>query len=172
MNSEALDLLDAAGGYATTKELLTVMTRQQLDVQVRKGGLVRVWHGVYAGTTPSMMGRLKALDIFIGTPAVACLGTAAALYGFDVENTTTIHVLDPGRRMRSTVGLMVHQRTGAPIEKIPGGSQPLLPGLPSRLRVSCRAIALWLPLTPLCMRRVLHRRSLRQRSANSGAGAG
>jgi hypothetical protein len=33
MNAKALDVLDAAGGYATTKQLLTVMTRQQLDVR-------------------------------------------------------------------------------------------------------------------------------------------
>jgi hypothetical protein len=37
-----------------------------------------------------------------------------------VETTSAIHVLDPGIRMRPTVGLMVHQRTGAPIRRIAG----------------------------------------------------
>jgi hypothetical protein len=96
------------------------MTRQQLDVQVRSGGLVRVWHGVYGAKPPNLLGRLAALDVFMDQHAVACMGTAAALYGFDTENTTAIHVLDPGVRVRPTVGLMVHQRTGARLQRIAG----------------------------------------------------
>lgn len=66
------------------------------------------------------MGRLAALDVFMGQRAVACMGTAASLYGFDVENTTALHVLDPGVRMRPTRGLMVHQRTGARLQRVSG----------------------------------------------------
>lgn len=120
MYAEALALLHEAGGFATTRQLLTMMTRQQLDVQVRKGGLVRVWYGVYAAAEPDLVGRLRALDLLMRQPAVACLGTAARLYGFDTENTTAIHVLDPGVRMRPTRGLMVHQRIGAPLRPIAG----------------------------------------------------
>lgn len=118
MHSDALALLDRNGGLATTSQLLTVMTRQQLDVQVRKGGLVRVWYGVYAAAEPDLLGRLAALDLFMGQHAVACMGTAAKLYEFDTENTTALHVLDPGVRMRPTVGLMVHQRNGAHLQRI------------------------------------------------------
>ena len=96
------------------------MTRQQLDVQVRNRGLVRIWYGVYAAAEPDLLGRLAALDLFMGRQAVVCMGTAATLYGFDLENTTAIHVLDPGVRMRPTVGLMVHQRVGARLERISG----------------------------------------------------
>ena len=110
--------LEKAGGFATTTQLLTAMTRQQLDVQVKNGGLVRVWYGVYAAQEPNLLGRLTALDVFIGRHAVACMGTAAVLHGFDTENTTAIHVLDPGVRLRPTVGLMVHQRTGARLERV------------------------------------------------------
>ncbi len=46
--TDALTILEKAGGFATTAQLLTVMTRQQLDVQVKNGGLVRVWYRVYA----------------------------------------------------------------------------------------------------------------------------
>lgn len=120
MHADALELLHDAGGFATTRQLLTVMTRQQLDIQVRNGGLLRVWYGVYAAVEPDLIGRLRALDLFMGRRAVACLGTAARLYGFDTENTTAIHVLDPGVRMRPTVGLMVHQRTGAQLGSIAG----------------------------------------------------
>ncbi|AET19530.1 Conserved hypothetical protein [Mycobacterium tuberculosis variant bovis BCG str. Pasteur 1173P2] len=42
------------------------MTRQQLDVQVKNGGLVRVWYGVYAAQEPDLLGRLAALDVFMG----------------------------------------------------------------------------------------------------------
>src|SRR6202453_1994448 len=110
--------LQKAGGFATTTQLLTAMTRQQLDVQVKNGGLVRVWYGVYAAQEPNLLGRLTALDLFIGRHAVACMGTAAVLHGFDTENTTAIHVLDPGVRLRPTVGLMVHQRTGARLQRV------------------------------------------------------
>lgn len=113
-------LMEQAGGIATTAQLLTVMTRQQLDVQVRKGNLIRVWHGVYATCQPDLLGRLAALDLFMGQEAVCCLGTAAALYGFDMQNSTAIHVLDPGVRMRPTTGLMVHQRVGAPLQRVAG----------------------------------------------------
>ncbi|EFD62372.1 conserved hypothetical protein, partial [Mycobacterium tuberculosis EAS054] len=118
--TDALTILEKAGGFATTAQLLTVMTRQQLDVQVKNGGLVRVWYGVYAAQEPDLLGRLAALDVFMGGHAVACLGTAAALYGFDTENTVAIHMLDPGVRMRPTVGLMVHQRVGARLQRVSG----------------------------------------------------
>jgi hypothetical protein len=112
--------LDEGRGFATTAQLLTVMTRQELDVQVKNGGLVRVWYGVYAATEPDLLGCLQALDLFIGRHAVVCMGTAAALYGFDTENTARIHILDPGVRTRPSVALMVHQRDGAPLRRVAG----------------------------------------------------
>jgi hypothetical protein len=120
VHADAIALLEKAGGFATAAQLLTVMTRQQLDVQVKKGVLVRVWYGVYAAQELNLLGRLAALDIFMGRQAVACMDTAAVLHGFDTENTTAIHVLDPGVRMRPTVGLMVHQRHGAPLQRVQG----------------------------------------------------
>jgi hypothetical protein len=120
MNAAALTLLDESGGIATTGQLLTVMSRQQLDVRVRNGELVRVWRGIYSTTEPDLHGRLAALDVLMGQRAVVCMGTAASLYGFDMEDTKTVHVLDPGVRMRPTTDLMVHQRVGAPLQRIAG----------------------------------------------------
>lgn len=120
MHPEILALFAHGGGFATTAQLLTVMTRQQLDVRVRSGVLVRVWHGVYGTVEPDLLGRLRALDLFMGERAVACLGSAARLYGFDTENTTAVHVLDPGVRMRPTLGLLVHQRRGARLQCVAG----------------------------------------------------
>jgi hypothetical protein len=51
---------------------------------------------------------------------VACMNTAADLYGFDTERDRRLHVLDPGVRMRPTAGLMVHQRLGAPLKRVAG----------------------------------------------------
>jgi len=91
-----------------------------MRVQVKNGGLVRVWYGVYGATEPDLLGRLAALDLFMGQRVTACMGTAAALYGFDLENTRVVHVLDPGVRMRPSIGLMVHQRFGAPLRHVAG----------------------------------------------------
>jgi hypothetical protein len=118
MHLDVRALLSNTGGFATTAQLRKMMTRQEIDVQVKNGNLIRVWYGVYAATEPDLLGRLEALDVFMGRRAVACMGTAARLYGFDVENTTTTHVLDPGVRMRPTTGLMVHQRTGAELRLV------------------------------------------------------
>lgn len=118
--SDALTLLRTNGGVATTAQLLTVMTRQQLDVRVRSGGLVRVWYGVYAAVEPDLAGRLSALDAFVGRRVVVCMGTAAKLYGFDTEDTSRVHILDPAVRVRPSTNLMVHQRLGAPLRTVAG----------------------------------------------------
>lgn len=117
MHPDAQALLDRRG-LATTAELLSVMTRQQLDVQVRKGGLVRVWRGVYSLREPDLLTKLRALDMLIGGHAVACMHTAATLYGFGVQGDAAVHVLDPGSRLRPTSGLVVHQRQGAPVQLV------------------------------------------------------
>ena len=112
------EVFDANGGVVTREQLLTVMSRKMLASQVRAGAIVRVWRGVYALRPPDMVGRLTALDLFAGKSMVACMHTAAGLYGFDTDNDGLVHVLDPGVRMRPTAGLMVHQRVGAPLRRV------------------------------------------------------
>jgi hypothetical protein len=107
-------------GLATTARLLTTMTRKRLAVLVKAGRLIRVCHGVYGLSEPDVLGRLAALDLLAREPIVSCLGTAAALYGFDTENTSALHILDPGVRMRPSEGLVVHQRIGAPLRRVEG----------------------------------------------------
>jgi hypothetical protein len=113
-------VLLARGGLATTAELLTVTTRKRLAGLIQAGRLIRVCHGVYALDEPDILGKLAALDLVAGQPIVACMGTAAALYGFDIENTSRVHILDPGVRMRPSRSLMVHQRIGAPLRRVEG----------------------------------------------------
>ncbi|MCG7606614.1 MULTISPECIES: hypothetical protein [Mycobacterium] len=97
-----------------------VMSRKTLAQHLRVGAIIRVWHGIYALTPPDTLDRLAGLDLIAGKPMVACLHTAADLYGFGTESDARLHVLDPGVRMRPTAGLMVHQRIGAPLQRVQG----------------------------------------------------
>lgn len=113
-------VLFAGGGLATTSQLLRVVTRTRLAGLVKSGRLIRVCHGVYAAREPDMGQRLAAVELMTKQRVVACMGTAAALYGFDTEGRTILHVVDPGIRLRPSPGLMVHQRVGAPIRRVNG----------------------------------------------------
>jgi hypothetical protein len=104
----------------TTRQLLTVMSRKAVASHVTAGTLVRICRGVYTWAAPDVLDRLAALDLAAGHRIVACMGTAAALYGFDTENTSRLHILDPGIRMRPCSDLMVHQRIGAPLRRVEG----------------------------------------------------
>lgn len=106
------------GGLATTQQLEALISHKMLRSQVRAGNLVRVWHGVYSPQPPDLHGRLAALDLLAGQPIVACMNTAAELYGFNTETDESIHILDPGVRMRPNKLLVVHQRVGAPLKRV------------------------------------------------------
>jgi very-short-patch-repair endonuclease len=96
------------------------MSRKMLASHVRAGAIIRVWHGVYALSPPDMFARLAGVDLIAGKPIVACMNTAAEMYGFGTERDSTVHVLDPGVRMRPVAELMVHQRLGAPLKRVGG----------------------------------------------------
>ncbi|WP_458317333.1 type IV toxin-antitoxin system AbiEi family antitoxin domain-containing protein [Mycolicibacterium brisbanense] len=123
MPRAAIDLEDffaANGGVASTAQLRSVMSRRTLAAFVRSGHILRVCRGVYSDRVPGTIERLAALDILTSMPIVACMNTAAALYGFDTEHDERVHILDPGLRIRTADGLMVHQRVGAPLKKVFG----------------------------------------------------
>ncbi len=114
------EIFTANGGLATTRQLLAVLSPKALEVAVRGGKLIRVRRGVYALTPPDVLARLAALDLACGTRIVACMQTAAAMYGFCTEPDDRLHILDPAIRMRPSPDLMVHQRIGAPLKLIQG----------------------------------------------------
>ncbi|WP_396922568.1 type IV toxin-antitoxin system AbiEi family antitoxin domain-containing protein [Mycolicibacterium sp.] len=114
------EIFAANGGVATAAQLQSVMSRKVLAALVRSGAVVRVCRGVYAPFPADPLARLAALDLLNGKPIVACMSTAAALYGFDTEHDQRIHILDPGVRVRPDAGLMVHQRIGAPLRRVTG----------------------------------------------------
>lgn len=121
MNAELGRLLDSQGGVVTSAQALTCLTRRGLEAYVKSGALQRIWHGIYGRGQLTIELQLRGLDLATGTTVAACLGTAAAAYGFDTERRTELHVLNPvGRRLHSTAGLFVHRRDGAPMALVAG----------------------------------------------------
>lgn len=114
------DLFASQGGIATTEQILTTMSYRALARRVQRREVIRVWHGIYARKPPTTIERLAALDVVSGKTIVACMHTAAELYCFNTESDSRIHILDPGVRMRVSAELMVHQRIGAPLQRIHG----------------------------------------------------
>lgn len=115
------DLLSGQAGVATTGQLLTVLSRSQLDTRIHRGDLVKVWPGVYSNVEPGTHIRLRGLDLRAGEPVALCLSSAAAAFGFDTEGVDDLHVLNPLRhQLRNSDGLVVHRRDGAPLSEVDG----------------------------------------------------
>ncbi|AFM18083.1 hypothetical protein Mycch_3343 [Mycolicibacterium chubuense NBB4] len=115
------ELFDIQGGVATTAQLLERLSRSRLDRDIVRGELIKVWPGVYSRKEPDVMTKLRGLDLRAGVPVAICLGTAAAAYGFDVQDTKDLHVLTPPRhQLRNSDGLVVHRRDGAPLTHVDG----------------------------------------------------
>lgn len=121
MNDKLQALFDAQDGVATTGQILDRMPRRRFDALVEKGVLERIWHGIYCVGEPTRELRLRGLDLSAGRRVAVCLGTAAALYGFDTEQPPDLHVLNPpGCALRDADGLVVHRRDGAPLVMVGG----------------------------------------------------
>jgi hypothetical protein len=116
VNAELDRLFDNQGGVATSGQILGHLTRHSFDSAVNSGVLERIWQGIYCRGEPDDRLRLRGLDLSAGTAVPVCLGTAAALYGFDTEEPVDLHVLNPaGHQLRAVDGLVVHRRDGAPL---------------------------------------------------------
>lgn len=77
--------------------------------RLRSGELVRIYPGIYSLGTPDVQTRLRGLDLRCGESVIVYLGTAAAMFGFDTEGVTDLHVLNPtGHLLRDHDGLKVH----------------------------------------------------------------
>ncbi|MGD9622888.1 MAG: hypothetical protein AB7G47_22355 [Mycolicibacterium sp.] len=116
MNKGLLQLVETQGGVVTSRQILEHLTRRRFESVVNTGVLERIWNGIYCLGEPTDRLRLRGLDLSCGKPVAACLGTAAAVFGFDTEQPTDLHVLDPpGCALRNVDGLRVHRREGAPL---------------------------------------------------------
>lgn len=121
MNPALRRLFEAQSGVATSAQILDHLTRRAFASAVNSGAIERVWQGIYCLGEPDDAVRLRGLDLSCGTTVPVCLGTAAALHGFDTEQPADLHVLSPpGSRLRSADGLVVHRRDGAPFVVLDG----------------------------------------------------
>jgi len=121
VNTELTRLFEEQHDVATSGQILNFLTRHAFDRAVNAGALERMWQGIYCRGEPTDALRLRGLDLACGTDVAVCLGTAAALFGFDTEEPADLHVLNPpGGQLRSVDGLVVHRRDGAPIVVVDG----------------------------------------------------
>jgi len=121
MNADLERLLAIQHGVATSGQILALISRRAFDAALKTGELERIWQGVYCRGEPDDAQRLRGLDLSCGTKVATCLGTAAAMHGFDTEEPRDLHVLSPPRsRLRSADGLVVHRRDGAPLVMVDG----------------------------------------------------
>ena len=95
MRAELEQLLDNQLGVATSGQILTVLTRRAFEAELKSGSLERIWQGIYCRGEPDDTVRLRGLDLSCGNKVAACLGTAAAIHGFDTEEPADLHVLSP-----------------------------------------------------------------------------
>jgi hypothetical protein len=117
VHAELADLFENQHGVATTAQILAVTSRRHLETLLNCAAVERIWRGVYSVGGRDAEQLLRGLDLACGEALAICLGTAAQAFGFDTENTTELHVLNPsgGHQMRPTDGLVVHRRDGAPL---------------------------------------------------------
>ncbi|ORB25030.1 type IV toxin-antitoxin system AbiEi family antitoxin domain-containing protein [Mycolicibacterium parafortuitum] len=121
MNDELLALIDAQHGVATSGQILAHLPRRRFEKLINNGVLERIWQGIYCLGEPDDDLRLRGLDLTTGTRVAVCLGTAAAMHGFDTEQPRDLHVLNPpGCALRDADGLVVHRREGAPLVVVDG----------------------------------------------------
>ena len=121
MPQELRDLFTAQGGVATSAQILDHLSRRGMQRELKNGEMVRIWPGIYSLGAPSTAIRLKGLDLRCGEHVAVCLGTAAAIFGFDTEDSPDLHVLNPvGHLLRAGPGLVVHRRDGAPLTSFRG----------------------------------------------------
>jgi hypothetical protein len=116
MDAALQRLFDHQGGVATSRQILSVASRYEFEAVVKTQFVERIWQGVYCLGEATDASRLRGLDLSSGTTVAVCLSTAAALFGFDTEEPSDLHVLNPpGHQLRPTDGLVVHRRDGAPL---------------------------------------------------------
>lgn len=116
VNTALIELFDRQGGVATSNQILSLASRYEFEAVLKAKYVERIWHGVYCLGEPTDELRLRGLDLSAGTTVAACLGTAAAIHGFDTEGDDDLHVLNPvGHQLRPADGLVVHRRDGAPL---------------------------------------------------------
>lgn len=95
MHAELSAIFERQHGVATTAQILGVVSRRHLEALLDCTAVERMWHGVYSWGAADSDRRLRGLDLTCGEVVAVCLGTAAAAYGFDTEDTAELHSSTP-----------------------------------------------------------------------------
>jgi REase_MTES_1575 len=121
MPPELCAVFAAQGGVATHTQILVHLSRRRMQRLLKDAELVKVLPGIYSCGAPDTLRRLRGLDLRCGEDVAVCLGTAAAVFGFDTEDVSDLHVLNPdGHLLRDQAGLVVHRRDRAPLTSYRG----------------------------------------------------
>jgi Protein of unknown function (DUF559) len=121
MPPELSAVFAAQGGVATSPQILAHLSRRGMQRLLRSAELVKIVPGIYSLGAPDVFALLRGLDLRCGEQVAVCLSTAAAIFGFDTEDVTDLHVLNPqGHLLRDYAGLKVHRRQGAPLTSYRG----------------------------------------------------
>lgn len=116
MPPELRALFAAQGRVATSPQILLHLSRRGMQRRLQTGELVKILPGIYSLGVPDVQTRLRGLELRCGEQVAVCMGTAAAVFGFDTEDVSDLHVLNPeGHLLRDQSGLKVHRRDGAPL---------------------------------------------------------
>jgi hypothetical protein len=115
MPPELSAIFVAQGGVATYAQIVAHLSRRDMQRRLRSEELVRLFPSIYSLPAPDVFTRLRGLDLRCAAQVAVCLGTAAAIHGFDTEDVELLHVLNPdGHLLRNHPGLRVHRR-GRPL---------------------------------------------------------
>ncbi len=121
MHAELAALFDNQGGVATAAQITQLTGRRYLQMLVDCTAVQRIWHGIYSLGPADHDRKLRGLDLSCGEQVAVCLDTAAQAYGFDTEDSSTLHILNPtGHQLRPAPGLIIHRRDGAPLMSVSG----------------------------------------------------
>lgn len=121
MPPELSAVFAAQGGVATSAQILSHLSRRGMQRRLKSAELVKIFPAIYSLGAPEALTWLRGLDLRCGEHVAVCLGTAAAIFGFDTEGVTELHVLNPkGHLLRDHTGLVVHRRDGAPLTSYRG----------------------------------------------------
>ena len=93
MDAKLALLFDRQYGVATSGQILEVASRRAFERDVKTGAMKQIWYGIYCSGEADDYARLRGLDLSCGSQVPVCLGTAAALHGFDTEEPADLHVL-------------------------------------------------------------------------------
>lgn len=121
-------VMDRGRRVLATRDLRGV-SRYAVDARVRSGAAHRPYRGAYlfGETSPTFLERAKAALLVSPPTAVLGFDTAAAMHGFGILETTTIHLVVPaGTVMRPRRGIRIHQ-SAAPFEPVTHLGVPCTP---------------------------------------------